>query len=157
MGYYDTENVFKLFDIEAKAMIKCCDTIFFEDILGHKDYAKGGLAVGKNILNELLETNQDTDTVYEQIRPNDLSEQAMSVQFHALLSVYNTSTTEDTVRLHALATIAQPISISSNELSPNDPPILFDFKVPRSFKTTIKSDQKEYWYKACTDEINALK
>jgi len=106
MGYYDTENVFKLFDIETKAMIKCCDAIFFEDILGHKDYAKGGLAVGKNILNEPLETNQDTDTVYEQIRPDDLSEQVMSVQFHALLSAYNISTIEDTVRLHALATIA---------------------------------------------------
>jgi len=75
MGYYDTENVFKLFDIEAKAMIKCCDAIFFEDILGHKDYAKGSLAVGKNILNEPLEANQDTNTVYEEIRPDDLSEQ----------------------------------------------------------------------------------
>jgi len=123
MGYYDMENVFKLFDIEAKAMIKCRDTIFFEDILGHKDYAKGGLAIGKNILNELFEENQDM--VCEEIQPD---EQAMPAQFHALLSAYNISTTEDTIRLRALATIAQPISISSN-----NPPmvhVLFDFKVP---------------------------
>ena len=149
MGYYDSENVFKLFDIEAKAMIKCRDAIFFEDILGHKDYTKGGLAVGKNILNEPLEENPDTDTVYEEIRPDDLSEQAMSVQFHTLLSAYNNATTEDTARLCALAVIAQPISILSE--------VPFDFKIPRSFKAAMKSDQKEYWHKACVDEMNALK
>ena len=32
IGYYDTENVFNLFDTEAKAMIKYRDAIFFEDI-----------------------------------------------------------------------------------------------------------------------------
>jgi len=147
MGYYDSENVFKLFDIDAKAMIKCRDAIFFEDILGHKDYTKGGLAVGKNILNEPLEENPDT--VYEEIRPDDLSEQAMSVQFNALLSAYNNATTEDTVRLRALAVIAQPISILSE--------VPFDFKIPRSFKAAMKSDQKEHWHKACVDEMNALK
>jgi len=144
MGYYDTENVFKLFDIEAKAMIKCRDAIFFEDILGHKDYVKGGLVVGKNILNEPLEANQDTNTIYEQIRPDDLSEQAMSVQFHTLLSAYNTSTTEYTIRLHALATITQPISTLSNQPFTTLGYMLFDFKLPQSFKTTMKSDQKEY-------------
>ena len=136
-------------------MIKCHDAIFFEDILGYKDYAKGGLAVGRNILNEPLEENQDM--VYEEIRPDNLSEQAMSVQFHALLSAYNTSTTEDTIRLRALATITQPISTSSNEPSTILGHMLFDFKVPRSFKAAMKSNQKEHWYRACTDEINALK
>lgn len=34
MGYYDSENVYKLHDIDANSIIKVIDVIFFEEILG---------------------------------------------------------------------------------------------------------------------------
>lgn len=38
MGFYDFENVFKLYDVEANAIIKVRDVIFFENILGHDKF-----------------------------------------------------------------------------------------------------------------------
>jgi len=34
-GYYDTDNVFAMFDVNAKKLIKRIDSVFHEDVLGH--------------------------------------------------------------------------------------------------------------------------
>ena len=47
--YYDTEKMFRIFDIYVNAVIMCRDAIFFEDVLGNEKYQKGGLVVGKDI------------------------------------------------------------------------------------------------------------
>lgn len=67
MGYTDTENMFKLYNIVNRTIIKLRDVIFFEYILGHLDISKTAcLAPSKNILNQLIEEpasldNEDPD------------------------------------------------------------------------------------------------
>jgi len=59
LGYYETENMFRLFDIEGNAMIKCKDALFFEEILGYGKFSKEGLPVGRDILGEPLASISD--------------------------------------------------------------------------------------------------
>jgi len=40
VGYYDTENLYQLWDIEGKELIKRRDVIFHESVMGHPSLAR---------------------------------------------------------------------------------------------------------------------
>jgi len=44
VGFYDTENLYQLWDIEAKELIKRRDIIFHEQIMSHPSLAKNNKA-----------------------------------------------------------------------------------------------------------------
>jgi len=80
-------NIFRLFDIEANAMIKCRDSICFEDILGHEKFKKGAISVEKNILGELLEDESDdeNDPIIEIVQPDKEHHHALTAKLQALI------------------------------------------------------------------------
>ena len=49
VGFYDTENLYQLWDIEAKEPMKRRDVIFHEHVMGHPILARESTDPGENI------------------------------------------------------------------------------------------------------------
>jgi len=47
VGFYDTKNLYQLWDIEAKELIKRRDVIFHEHIMGHPSLASNSGVAGE--------------------------------------------------------------------------------------------------------------
>ena len=58
-GYYDTDNVFAVFDVNAKKLIKRRDIVFHEDVLGHPFLRQYGLQPGFDILWNTIMASED--------------------------------------------------------------------------------------------------
>ena len=54
MGFYDLENMFKLYDIAANGIIKCRDMIFFEEVFGYSKFQHIPLQKSHNILGKVF-------------------------------------------------------------------------------------------------------
>lgn len=50
VGYYDTENLYQLWHIEGKQLMKRRDVVFQESVLEYTEVARHKIQVGKNIL-----------------------------------------------------------------------------------------------------------
>lgn len=144
MGYYDTENMFRHFDIHGNAVIKCRNAIFFEDVLGHEKYAKGGLPVGKDILGGTL---GDADLFDEEdasdVALDDEHEHEVARKLHALVirnicaEAASSSTTDDLI---ALGRDNDVLALGRDSITPS---LKFTFAVPRTYKAAMKSLQAD--------------
>lgn len=50
LGYYETESLYAVYDVNRRTIMKKRDVVFYEHILGHPLLANLGLAIGFNIL-----------------------------------------------------------------------------------------------------------
>lgn len=69
MGYYESENVFNLYDTQANAIIKVREVISFEDVLGHEIFRSvpgGPLPLNQNILG--APHDLDPESFYADVR-----------------------------------------------------------------------------------------
>ena len=149
MGYFDTENMFRLFDIHGNAVIKCRDAIFFEDVLGHEKYTKGGLAVGKDILGGTLgdaDLSGDEDDVSD-IALDDDHEHEVAQKLHALV-IRNLC-----AEAASSPTTDELIALGRDSITPS---LKFSFAVPRTYTAAMKSLQADHWAQACNEEYQSL-
>lgn len=59
MGYYETDNLFRLFDIQGKKFVKKRDVVFHELIVGHHGFAADRLPVGTAITGKTSLRNKE--------------------------------------------------------------------------------------------------
>ena len=50
LGYYETESLYAVYDVNRRTILKKRDVVFYEHILGHPSLANLGLTIGFNIL-----------------------------------------------------------------------------------------------------------
>lgn len=62
MGFYDTENLYQLWDIERKELVKKRDAIFHEYILGHPILAREKLQLGWEITGEKTIVDEEDES-----------------------------------------------------------------------------------------------
>ena len=67
VGFYDTENLYQLWDIEKKELIKRRDVIFHEHILGHASLERDQLRQGYEISGEKVSVDHESDSENEDI------------------------------------------------------------------------------------------
>jgi len=131
IGYYESENVFKLYDISANSMIKVPDVIFFEEILGHEKFQRTiKLTPGNDITGATM--TSDSEFNVEHLSLDD-KQQAIKI-----------ASLDDLIQRNNIA------------LSTETQPPLFDFKVPRTYKHAIASQHADCWKAACDEEYEAL-
>jgi len=131
MGYYESENVFKLYDISANSMIKVRDVIFFEEILGHEKFQRTiKLTPGNDITGAAMPPDSEFDVEH---LPLDDEQQAIKI-----------ASLDDLIQRNNIA------------LSAETQPQLFDFKVPCTYKHAMASQHADYWKAACDEEYEAL-
>ena len=164
MGYYDTDNMFYLFDINGNAMIKCRDAIFFEDVLRHANLASGGLPVSRTILGDTMDPpNAGELDDAESVELNDDHQHSITLTLHALMSRNSLSLPPNVHTVisgvsplfspHLVCMAASdvpPVANSSTHL------LKFDFTIPRTYRAAMSSPQAPYWTAACDDEYNTL-
>ena len=176
MGYYDTENMFRLFDIHGNAVIKCRDAIFFEDVLGHEKYAKGGLAVGKDIMGGALgdadisgDEDDVSDVALDDEHEHDVAQKLHAQvlrNLHAEVASSPDPTTADLIALGrdsitpspefsfpVAAVASSPTPTTADSITSS---LRFSFPVPRTYTAVMKSLQAAHWTRACDEEYQSL-
>ena len=78
MGFYDSENMFKLYNIAANGIIKCRDVIFFEEVLGHSKFQRIPLQKSHDILGEVF-VPQTSESMTESVSLDDEHSCALSL------------------------------------------------------------------------------
>jgi len=58
-GYYDVDNIFAVFDVNAKKVLKRRDVVFHEEVLGHPLLRQYRLKPGYNILGNSIKDSLD--------------------------------------------------------------------------------------------------
>lgn len=81
MGYYDSEGLYAMYDVNKRILVKKRDVLFFEGVFGHPTMEEEGLSPGWNILGveigeveeipEVVESDDEdrTELVVENLRP----------------------------------------------------------------------------------------
>lgn len=145
MGFYESENVYKLYDIEANSLIKIRDVIFFKEVLGHDNLTRGSLPLTKNILGEDIhkpdDTDDTTDLPTEQVQPDAEQTETLVANFIRLLQ-------ENIAALSVEKTVLP--------IEPASPFLSYTFKLPAGYKTAMKTPQAPKWKEACDAEFSAL-
>ena len=145
MGFYDSENLFQLYDIAANSIIKVHDVIFFEDILGHGKFQHGcgrklqpGMVITETQSPLGTTANADTVDIVTPDPTNDASiRNSLAVLVHSNEMAY----------LAFSATLPPPVAPS---------PLILNFNIPKSYKSAMQSPQASEWKKACDAEFEAL-
>ena len=132
MGFYDSENVFKLYDIEDNAMIKVRDVVFFEDVLDHDKFRlQGPLPLDRNILCEIPTETGDIDDndVSEDVNPDEDHLETLHASWSRLLDANSEASFQDHVVMLALTRNDPPAPTSMN----------LNYKIPRSYRAVMAS------------------
>lgn len=145
MGYYDSENVFKLYDISGNAIIKSRDVIFFEDILGHQNFQNDSLPLNKNIMGETPLPEPDDDVEDERVNPDEEHLTNLHEQYSHLLHDNESSSLPEQNAMMSLTCFP---SIYPHIPNPSN--------VPRTYKSAMKSKNATSWKLACDSEYSAL-
>ena len=183
-GYYDMDNVFAVFDVNAKKLLKRRDVVFHEDVLGHPSLTQFGLQPGFDILGNTIE-----DT------PLDIMEQGEDGEEVVLVTI------KPTLREVAMATLissdkAEPgldemqneVEVRVIEMTADQPPpsddrsamieqfenlfkrMAVEYEVvpnplietaqdeipPKSFSLAMRSTNKSFWFHALVAEMRSL-
>lgn len=140
MGYTDTDNMFKLYDITARTIIHCRDVVFFESVLGHDSISKQSPST-RNILDQPMDEphSDDDDT------DDDIDDDIDTTNLNARLATSYPSLVYPDIT---------GISLSSGFRSPS---ISTSIHIPRSFASAMKSPDSAHWFRACTTEFGALR
>ena len=157
VGFYDSENVFKLYDIEANAIIKVRDVIFFEDILGHdrlrRDNNSKTLITGLLLIAYPGAPTGGSDSEHEDTVVDDYMEMVATDEDH-ITSLHSkwarladASFTASHRAFLELSSVVQLIQPS---------PFVYDFKIPKGYKNAMRSKYAEQWRTACDLEYSAL-
>lgn len=137
MGFYDSENMFKLYNVDNNAIIKIRDVIFFEHTLGHDRFKRGKkLPTGQNIKGQPDVNNSDSepeDPIIELVQP------APHLPAEDNTSMYAAS--------HHAFTASAWVTAKG---------VRVNMALPTSYKNAMKSQQSQNWKKACEVEIDAL-
>lgn len=143
MGYYDSENVFKLYDISGNAIIKTRDVIFFEDILGHQSFQHNPLPTNIDILGKTPIPGTDDDIDDEKVNPDEEHLANLHERYSHLLHENESSSLPEQNAMMSLTGFT----------SPHTP---YQSAVPRSYKAAMKSKDAASWKLACDTEYSAL-
>lgn len=152
MGYYDSENVFKLDDIEANSLLKVRDAIFFEEILGHESLKEGSLSKEKNILGEEMDPGlqRNAEVPVERVEPDNAHREVLVAEFTSLLERNTAWTREVFLQGVPPANIALEAKMGSTSVQ-------YNFKLPLGYKRAMKHEHARHWKLACDEEFAALK
>ena len=145
MGFYDSENLFQLYDIAANSIIKVRDVIFFEDILGHDKFQQGcgrklqpGMVITETQSPLGTTANADTVDIVTPDPTNDASiRNSLAVLVHSNEMAY----------LAFSATLPPPVAPT---------PLILNLKIAKSYKSAMQSPQASEWKKARDAEFEAL-
>lgn len=133
MGYTDAENMFQLYDIEGKCIIKCRDVVFFEHVLSHESVSRNinerPSGPNRNILDQPMDDVSDSDS--DSTENLDNANIVPQIQFSQLCAANFDTATPFAKNLPSL-------------------------KIPRSFPAAMRSPQSLEWQQACATELNAL-
>ena len=150
MGFYDSENVFKLYDINANSIIKVRDVVFFEDVLGHDKFRQHLLPLDRNILGELPPDGDhildDLDDPYiEDVNPDPDHLATLHANWSYLLDAHSTSSLVTLTSMLALTLDGPPSMLNSPYL-----------RIPRSYRSAMLLPEASHWKRACDLEFQAL-
>jgi len=149
MGYYESENVFKLYDISANSMIKVRDVIFFEEILGHEKFQRTiKLTPGNDITGTTIASDPEFEVSSEHIPLDDEQQTIMIASLDDLIQRNNSALSADVLH-HAFLTRPRLLNFLTQ-------PQLLNFNVPRSYKHAMTSQHADRWKAACDEEYEAL-
>ena len=146
MGFYDSENVFKLYNIEADAIIKVWEVIFFEDILGHdrlqRDYSENTLITG-------LPPTPCSDAEFDNDVDSDNTIELVVTDEDHVASLHSKWTwlIHDSCAATKSTDMVLPIQLS---------PFVYNFKLPKEYKSAMRSNYTDQWRAACDLEYSAL-
>ena len=133
VGFYDTENLYQLWDIEAKELIKRRDVIFHEHIMGHPSLAR----------------NNDT-TAARGEKVNILGQQVQHERTEK-----EAEELEDLYPVIKILKEEEWAGIPERVLSMQEE--LVQKPVPKSFEKAMTSGDEKQWLEAIKSEHDSLK
>ena len=128
VGFYDTENLYQLWDIEKRELVKKRDVIFHEHILGHPILAQEKLQLGWEI------TGKKT-MVDEEVESEEIEEMYLVI---------------DDLKYEEEKDIPESVLDMNMRLVEKDNMIL------QSYEEAIRCEEKKMWKQACENEHNAM-
>ena len=140
MGFYNSENVFKLYDIVANRIIKCRDVIFFEEVLGHSKFQCNSLQKSQNILGEAFILSEG---ITEYVALDNEHSQALFLCLENLLKYNEFVLKSDSIPYYIFAVKQDLLLIV----------VLY---VLKNYKAAMKCPDLMKWKEACNAEFNTI-
>jgi len=126
VGFYDTENLYQLWDIEKRELVKKRDVIFHEHILGHPILAREKLQLGWEITGE--KTMADEEVEIEEIE-----------EMYPVI---------DDLKYEEEKDIPESVLDMNMRLVEN--------MIPQSYEEAMRCEENKMWRQACESEHDAM-
>ena len=132
VGFYDTENLYQLWDISAGETIKRCDVIFYEHVMGHPDLGWKPLPV----------TSDFPGNPYSDSEVEDEHSEHLEDLYPLIAEIKAELKTDEWSDIPASYLTLQEV--------------LVDHVVPKTYKEAMGSEQANVWMMVCKVEHEAL-
>ena len=129
VGFYDTKNLYQLWNMEKKQLIKIRDVVFHEHVLGHPTLARDTLSPGWEITGNVTLSD---DTEFDSLDSDDLE---------TLYPII------ESLKLDMLDCTEAVLQLSER---------LIKLRIPASYDAAMKCNEGEHWRSACMVEHNAM-
>ena len=145
VGFYDVQNLYQLWDIEGKQLIKRRDVIFHENTMGHPDIARVRIPIGTLI------TGQDKGA----------EEMADSLeQLYPVIDALKPEEWRDIPATHLTNLPTTLLDWTDRETITNLPTTLLDLtdreRIPKTYQEVVSSKMAIHWIEACQIEHTAM-
>ena len=133
VGFYDVENLYQLWDIEGKQLIKRRDVIFHERVMGHPDIARDRIMAGRLITGQEKGADgaDEKDTSLEHLYP--------------VIDVLKPDEWRDIPATHLTSLPTTILQVHQNRDS-----------IPRTYQEAMSSRMANHWKEACQVEHTAM-